>query len=139
MRVRQAHLGRDAFKRQAAELAPFSQECLAPSAGCVRHPHIVYWGNLGVHTCSRTLAIDNNVRLTHIAGMQIAEFMQTHSLDDEAMALRVRTPEIHCDRTMVSRYRRRVRRPDWQMIERIREVTDGAVTADDWTNLMAAE
>jgi transcriptional regulator with XRE-family HTH domain len=71
--------------------------------------------------------------------MKLARYMAREGLDDETMAARVRTDEVKCDRTMISRYRLGRRRPDWPMINRIAVVTREAVTADDWMHLEAAE
>lgn len=71
--------------------------------------------------------------------MKLGKYMERESLDDEAMAKKIRSPKIKCDRTMVSRFRRELRRPDWPMINRIATVTSNEVTADDWMSLVAAE
>ena len=70
--------------------------------------------------------------------MKLSRYMAREGLDDEAMAARIRTDAIKCDRTMISRYRLGRRRPEWAMINRIAEVTGEAVTADDWMRLEAA-
>lgn len=71
--------------------------------------------------------------------MKLADYMEHHRLDDEAMAGKVRTDRLPCDRTQISRYRRGRRRPDWPVIERIARVTKNSVTANDWMHLEAAE
>lgn len=71
--------------------------------------------------------------------MKLADYMETAQLDDEAMAERVRTDKVRCDRTQISRYRRGERRPEWSIIERIAAVTKGAVTANDWMGMEAAQ
>lgn len=75
----------------------------------------------------------------HIARMHISEFMERNDLDDEAMAAKIRTKAVACDRTEVSKYRRRLIRPNWTKIARIREVSGGQVSADDWLQTEAAE
>lgn len=75
----------------------------------------------------------------HIAAMHISEFMERNGLDDEAMAAKIRTETLLCDRTEVSKYRRRLIRPGWAKIARIRETTGEQVTADDWLQTEAAE
>lgn len=70
--------------------------------------------------------------------MKLAAYMIRHGLDDSAMAEKVREPDLHCDRTMIGRYRREERRPDWAIIKRIAEVTEGDVSADDWMTLEPA-
>lgn len=64
--------------------------------------------------------------------------MQREGLDDEAMAAKIKTKDLHCDRTMIGRYRRGERRPEWPMINRIAKVTNNDVTADDWMILAGA-
>lgn len=59
--------------------------------------------------------------------MHLSEYMAAQGLDDDAMA-----GLIGRSRPTVSRIRRRKTRPDWQTIERIKEATNGAVTADDF-------
>lgn len=78
------------------------------------------------------------VRRTFLV-MKLAEFMEDRGLDDEAMAALVRADGVtKCDRTQMSRYRRGVRRPEWNVIARIRVVTDDAVTGADWEVLSEA-
>lgn len=59
--------------------------------------------------------------------MHLSDYMNAHNLDDDAVAA-----GIDRSRVTVSRIRRRKVRPDWQTIERIKEYTRGAVTADDF-------
>lgn len=75
----------------------------------------------------------------HIARMRLAAFMIDRGMDDEAMAALVRTDNIACDRSEISKYRRGVIRPSWAKIARIKEVTGDLVTGDDWLSLEAAE
>lgn len=42
-------------------------------------------------------------------------------------------------RVSVSRYRRRLVRPDWEAIEKIKAFTQSAVMADDWSGPLQAE
>lgn len=53
--------------------------------------------------------------------------MALGGLSDDAVAA-----AIGRSRVSVSRYRRRLVRPDWEAIEQIRSYSKGAVTADDW-------
>lgn len=53
--------------------------------------------------------------------------------DDDMAGLIGRT------RPTVSRIRRRIVRPDWETIERLRVATKGNVTASDFESLEAAE
>lgn len=64
--------------------------------------------------------------------MHLSDYMTEKVLSDEAVA-----DAIGRSRVSVSRYRRRLVRPDWAAIEAIRTYTDGKVTADDWTELTA--
>jgi hypothetical protein len=41
----------------------------------------------------------------------------------------------HRSRPTVSRIRRRLVRPDWETIEKIKKFTDGVSTADDYQNI----
>ena len=53
-------------------------------------------------------------------------------LGDEDVAEKVRSLNVKCDRTMIGRYRRGVRRPEWDVIAALRQISSGAVTADDF-------
>lgn len=75
----------------------------------------------------------------HIAPMHLAQYMAELKLDDDAMADRVRTPDVPCDRSEINKYRRRKLRPSWAKIARIKKVTGGLVGADDWLVEEAAE
>lgn len=66
--------------------------------------------------------------------MHLSDYMTLHELDDDAVAL-----GIERSRVTVSRIRRRKVRPDWATIEKIKEFTDGASTADDYQSLEAAQ
>ncbi|HEY8751634.1 MAG TPA: helix-turn-helix domain-containing protein [Tepidisphaeraceae bacterium] len=57
----------------------------------------------------------------------LAEFMVDKGLSDEAVA-----DAIGCSRVTVSRIRRRVVRPDWSTIRKLKELSAGVVTADDF-------
>lgn len=60
--------------------------------------------------------------------MHLSDFMAERGLSDEEVAAAVGR-----NRVSVSRWRRRLVRPDWEAIERIKAFTDSTVTADDWT------
>jgi hypothetical protein len=62
--------------------------------------------------------------------MHLSEYMASNNLDDAAVAA-----GINRSRVTVSRIRRRKVRPDWPTIERIKEFTNGACTADDFQAL----
>jgi hypothetical protein len=65
--------------------------------------------------------------------MQLSDWMIRHGVDDDEMAARLsKRGDITCDRSTVSRYRRKRMRPSWPMIEVIKEVTGNKVTADDF-------
>lgn len=66
--------------------------------------------------------------------MHLSDYMTEHRLSDEQVA-----EGIERSRATVSRIRRRKVRPDWQTIERIKVFSGGAVTADDFVQLGAAE
>ena len=56
--------------------------------------------------------------------------MEDHGLSDEAVA-----DGIGRSRASVSRYRRRLVRPDWDAIDSIKQFTKGAVGPDDWLDI----
>lgn len=60
--------------------------------------------------------------------MHLSDFMSERALSDEEVAAAVGR-----NRVSVSRWRRRLVRPDWEAIDAIKGFTEGAVTADDWT------
>lgn len=62
--------------------------------------------------------------------MHLSEYMELYKLDDDAVAL-----GIERSRVTVSRIRRRKVRPDWATIEKIKEFTDGASSADDYQDI----
>ena len=64
--------------------------------------------------------------------MHLSDFMARHDLSDEQVAAAIKR-----SRVSVSRYRRRLVRPDWETIEAIRTFTDNKVKADDWRVLEA--
>lgn len=66
--------------------------------------------------------------------MHLSDYMAQRGLSDETVA-----EAIKRNRVTVSRIRRRKVRPDWATIEAIKEYTGGACTADDFTQLQAAE
>ena len=58
--------------------------------------------------------------------MTLSEFMQAHSLDDEALAAK-----IGRNRVTVSRYRRGLEVPSAPVIVQIVELSEGKVTANE--------
>jgi transcriptional regulator with XRE-family HTH domain len=65
--------------------------------------------------------------------MHLSDYMTLHNLDDDAVAA-----GIGKTRVTVSRIRRRKVRPDWHTIEKIKQFTKGASTADDYQSLEPA-
>jgi transcriptional regulator with XRE-family HTH domain len=59
--------------------------------------------------------------------MQLSQWMQQHGFDDAAFGA-----AVDVDRVTISRIRRGVNKPSWDLAARIRDVTQGAVTADDF-------
>ncbi len=59
--------------------------------------------------------------------MHLAQYMAAHGLSDEDVAAL-----IGRSRVTISRIRRGIVRPEWTTIERLKKVTKGAVTADDF-------
>lgn len=66
--------------------------------------------------------------------MHLSDFMAERELSDDDVAAAVGR-----NRVSVSRWRRRLVRPDWEAIDAIKAFTDGAVTADDWTGPLGSE
>ena len=62
--------------------------------------------------------------------VHLANYMADRGLSDEDVAA-----GIDCSRPTVSRIRRRLVRPNWQTIEKIKEFTGGASTADDYQDI----
>lgn len=66
--------------------------------------------------------------------MHLATYMDEKRLSDEVVAA-----AIGRSRVSVSRYRRRLVRPDWIAIRRIEEFSEKQVTADDWSDPLVSE
>ena len=62
--------------------------------------------------------------------MHLSDYMVRENLSDEAMARKLKV-----SRVTVSRIRRRVVRPDWETIKRLKAASGGACTADDFIEL----
>ncbi len=71
---------------------------------------------------------------TNHAMVHLADYMADNGLSDDFVA-----KEIDCSRPTVSRIRRRLVRPNWETIEKIKEFTKGASTADDYQNIEVSE
>lgn len=59
--------------------------------------------------------------------MQLSDYMKQRGLSDEELAAATGR-----SRATVSRWRRRKLRPSWDALERIRNFTNGQVTAEAW-------
>ena len=66
--------------------------------------------------------------------MHLATYMDEKRLSDEVVAA-----AIGRSRVSVSRYRRRLVRPDWDAIRKIEEFSERRVTADDWADPLISE
>lgn len=66
--------------------------------------------------------------------VHLADYMADTGLSDEDVA-----KGIGRSRPTVSRIRRRLVRPDWETIEKIKEFTQGASTADDYQSLEVSQ
>lgn len=75
-----------------------------------------------------------NVQLVYKRGMKLSEWMANSGIDDDQMA-----EKCAVDRVTISRIRRDVNRPSWPLIAKIKDITDGAVNADDFCQVEAAE
>lgn len=62
--------------------------------------------------------------------MHLSKYMADNELSDETVAAAIKR-----NRVTVSRIRRKMLRPDWETIKRIREFTKGLVTADDFEDV----
>lgn len=84
-----------------------------------------------VHASGCTKPLDGAVRRVYKMGMvHLADYMASRNLSDDAVAT-----SLKCSRATVSRIRRRKVRPEWKTIEKIKDLTDGLVTADDFADL----
>jgi transcriptional regulator with XRE-family HTH domain len=68
-----------------------------------------------------------------MCGMHLADYMADKNLSDEEVAA-----AIGRSRVSVSRYRRRLVRPDWQAITNIEVFSDGVVAPSDWKEIAPA-
>lgn len=66
--------------------------------------------------------------------MKLADWMEKQKIDDEAFGAMV---DAH--RVTISRIRRGINQPSWDLAGRITEATKGKVTASDFVNSMSAE
>jgi len=59
--------------------------------------------------------------------MKLSDWMAAKELDDEKLGHLVRA-----DRVTISRIRRGLNRPSWDLAGRLKKISGGAVTADDF-------
>lgn len=71
--------------------------------------------------------------------MQLDTWMTREGMSDAKLANALNRRGVACDRTSVSRWRRRIRRPEWPAIEALKVLSHGAVTADSFTELERAQ
>lgn len=83
-------------------------------------------GNYAVHIMHST-QIDRKKIVRYVYGMHLSDYMARNGLNDETVAI-----AINRSRVSVNRYRRRLKRPDWETIQAIREYTGGKVRSEDW-------
>jgi predicted transcriptional regulator len=87
-----------------------------------------------VHDAGWTKALTGSVHAVYTrSAMHLSSYMAEKSLSDDDVAR-----AIARSRVSVSRYRRRLVRPDFETIQRIRTFTKGRVTEADW-RLLAAD
>jgi len=68
-----------------------------------------------------------------LPAMKLGDWMAANGVDDDEMARRAKS-----DRTTVSRNRRGVTKPTWDLAGRYFEITGGAVTPNDFLGIPAA-
>lgn len=66
--------------------------------------------------------------------VHLADYMAANNLSDQQVA-----EGISRSRPTVSRIRRKLVRPDWETIEKIKTFTNGESTADDYVSLEAPQ
>lgn len=70
----------------------------------------------------------------HNAAMHLSDYMAKHDLTDAEVA-----EQIQRSQSTINRIRRRKVRPDWRTIEDLKSFSKGAITADDFVSLEAAQ
>jgi transcriptional regulator with XRE-family HTH domain len=65
--------------------------------------------------------------------VHLADYMSVRGLSDDDVAKGIKR-----SRPTVSRIRRKLVRPDWETIEKIKEYTNGVSTADDYQDISEA-
>jgi DNA-binding XRE family transcriptional regulator len=71
--------------------------------------------------------LDMHVHMMHFPAMKLADWMASRGLDDEKMG-----ELVQADRSSISRIRRGINSPSWDLAARIKVTTGGEVTADDF-------
>lgn len=66
--------------------------------------------------------------------MHLSDYMIQNCLNDDDVAA-----AIGCSRPTISRIRRRLVRPKWDTIEKLKEFTRGQSTADDYSSLEVSQ
>lgn len=66
--------------------------------------------------------------------MKLGDWMQARNLRDEEVA-----ELVESDRSTISRVRRGVSRPSWDLAEKLAAVTDGAVMPNDYLDAPSPE
>lgn len=61
--------------------------------------------------------------------MKLADWMARKRINDTKVAALV-----NCDRATINRVRRGKHRPSWRLIDAIREISKGQVSARDWNS-----
>jgi DNA-binding XRE family transcriptional regulator len=85
----------------------------------------------GVAALSMPLAVQTRLRRVvqrvYIWQMKLSDWMTTQGLDDEQLG-----NLVQADRVTISRIRRGLNRPSWDLAGRIKKASNGAVGADDF-------
>lgn len=64
--------------------------------------------------------------------------MEATGISDAELAARLTEAGARCDRSQINKYRRGLIRPSWPVIKLLREISSGAVSANDFIDLEAA-
>lgn len=95
----------------------------------------MHHAKIAVHNMRCTIALTANVRRVYKRNaMHLSDYMIEKNLSDDVVAA-----AICRSRVSVSRYRRRLVRPDWETIEAIRSFSGDQVTHEDWRDQLVGE
>jgi hypothetical protein len=86
-----------------------------------------------VHGVRRTMCLTHTVRVMHIPGMTLTDFLTANHIKDGDFALLVDT-----DRSTISKVRRGKLVPSFHLLEKIASATGGAVMPNDFLSNQAA-